>query len=76
MYMLSIAHLTKKLWDREGNWQTKIEPGEKETEFKRKRQTLRMKWGEGWWLGEKASAYTGAWQGSTLVTKDTTTFVA
>lgn len=41
----------QKLGDREGNWQTKIEPGEKETEFKRKRQTLKMKWGKGWWLG-------------------------
>lgn len=38
--------LPKNWGDREGNWQTKTEPGEKETEFKRKRQTLKMKWGE------------------------------
>lgn len=46
MYMLSTSHLTKNLGGGEGNWQTKTEPGEKETEFKRKRQTLKRKWGE------------------------------
>lgn len=31
----------KKLWDWEEKWQTEVEPGEKETEFRRKGQTNR-----------------------------------